>query len=180
MPKGVYTHRRMSLADRFWPKVEKTSGCWLWRGARLKTGYGSINRGGHDGASVKAHRASWELHFGTIPTGLHVLHRCDTPLCVRPDHLFLGSHADNMRDMAQKRRSTIGDRNPSRLYPERVARGSRNGNAVINDIAVLCVRYLGSCGLPQPLIAGAYGISQSTVSLICNRRRWAHLQGAIA
>jgi hypothetical protein len=90
------------LSVRFWRFVEKTESCWLWRGGRIsKTGYGttSVMR-----KRILAHRASWELHNGPIPSGLWVLHTCDNPICVNPAHLFLGDRADNMRDAFQKGR----------------------------------------------------------------------------
>jgi hypothetical protein len=67
------------LSDRFWAKVEKTDGCWLWTGCRDKRGYGQINRGAHSG-HLKTHRVSWEMHYGPIPDGLSVLHKCDNHL----------------------------------------------------------------------------------------------------
>jgi len=109
---------QLSLADRFWQKVEKSDGCWTWRGALQTNGYGKIYVCRKPGTTTKttismpAHRASWVIHFGDIPTGMSVLHRCDNPLCVRPDHLFLGDHTDNMRDCAAKGRNcTIGPSN---------------------------------------------------------------------
>jgi len=87
--------------ERFWDKVQKTDTCWLWIGSTNQDGYGRFNIGGKLGG---AHRYSFELHTGEIPEGMHVLHTCDTPACVRPDHLFLGTHSDNMQDMYRKRR----------------------------------------------------------------------------
>ena len=98
-----------SLEDRFWNKVRKNDGpdaCWVWIGARRGPGeqYGSFNM---DGATVHAHRLSWQIHFGAIPNGLHVLHRCDNRPCIRPSHLFLGTPLDNTRDMWQKGRAKM-------------------------------------------------------------------------
>lgn len=91
-----------SLAERFWEKVVKSEGCWEWSGARSKHGrYGIINVGGR---STKAHRVSWELNRGPIPPGAKVLHHCDNPPCVRPDHLFIGTQADNLADGRRKGR----------------------------------------------------------------------------
>ena len=85
------------LEQRFWPKVQKSDGCWLWiAGGDSETGYGRIRAGGRGTTQLLAHRAAWELTNGPVPDGLWVLHHCDTPRCVRPDHLFLGDHADNM------------------------------------------------------------------------------------
>lgn len=88
------------LSERFWPKVLKGDGCWEWQGARTPKGYGLIRL---DGGLVYAHRVSWLLAKGD-PGELHVLHHCDNPCCVRPDHLFTGTRADNMQDMVRKGR----------------------------------------------------------------------------
>lgn len=94
---------RPSLTQRFWSKVCIADGdnCWLWTSGLTIYGYGSF---GVEGRSEKAPRVSWVLTYGPIPNGLHVLHRCDTPACVRPDHLFLGTPLDNIRDMIAKGR----------------------------------------------------------------------------
>lgn len=86
---------------RFWRGVKKTDTCWLWARALTGEGYGNIwvNK-----KVVHSHRFSWELHNGPIPKGVLVLHRCDTPRCVRPDHLFLGSQMDNTHDCINKGR----------------------------------------------------------------------------
>jgi hypothetical protein len=99
----------MRLADRFWAKVYKQEGdaCWLWTASKFRDGYGKFARGGHSAGMVRAHRVSWELHNGSITDGLFVLHDCDTPACVRPDHLFLGTAKDNVRDMIAKGRQNF-------------------------------------------------------------------------
>lgn len=93
---------KLTLAQRFWAKVNKTARCWLWTGALDRRGYGSF-RGDH--GTVKAHRVAWKLQTGeSLPPEIELCHTCDTPACVRFDHLFKGSHADNMADMAAKGR----------------------------------------------------------------------------
>jgi hypothetical protein len=86
---------------RFWAKVCKTDTCWLWTGVK-SVGYGHMWDG--SGRPKHAHRLSWEIHHGPIPSGMDVLHRCDTPACVRPDHLFIGTASDNMLDAVSKGR----------------------------------------------------------------------------
>jgi hypothetical protein len=88
---------------RFWESVAKAEGCWEWTALLKRNGYGSFYR--NRGVKVAAHRYSWELHHGPVPDGLFVCHRCDNPKCVRPDHLFLGTHRDNMDDMWAKGRA---------------------------------------------------------------------------
>jgi hypothetical protein len=100
--------RRKSLEEYFWLRVKKTDGCWLWTGRKAYWGYGSVQL--YAGAPrTGAHRASWQIHYGKIPEGLWVLHKCDNPQCVRPDHLFLGTNTDNMRDCWAKGRGKAPD-----------------------------------------------------------------------
>ena len=96
MPRGVYP--RAPLDQRFWSRVEKTESCWLWQPATRTGEYGKLTN------KILAHRFSWELHYGSIPEGLWVLHHCDTPPCVHPEHLFLGTAKDNNSDSVSKGR----------------------------------------------------------------------------
>lgn len=98
-----------TLADAFWAHCQKRSDsdCWEWNGARSKGGYGNL---GFRGATYAAHRVAYEIHFGSIPDGLCVLHRCDNRCCANPYHLFLGTQQDNVDDMMAK-----GRRQPARL-----------------------------------------------------------------
>lgn len=90
---------RLSAEERFWAKVTKTAGCWLWTGCVVRR-YGQF--GVSPGVSARAHRFSYELAYGPIPEGMFVCHKCDTPLCVNPTHLFLGTNSDNQLDAVQK------------------------------------------------------------------------------
>jgi hypothetical protein len=89
---------------RFWAKVRKSEQCWEWQGSRNPDGYGNV-RAYRERRTLKCHRVAYELSYGEAPSELHVLHHCDNPACVRPDHLFLGTHTDNMRDKERKGRS---------------------------------------------------------------------------
>lgn len=106
-----------NFTDKIMP--EPNSGCWLWTGAIRGDGYGNFT---YQGRNHGAHRVSWAFHHGPIPEGQNVCHKCDTPLCVNPDHLFLGSRSDNMRDMSKKGRGV----NFSTLPPDTVDR-------IVND-----------------------------------------------
>ena len=106
--KGRSAERR-SIQIKFWNRINKTKDCWNWTGGCQHNGYGSVY---HDGRIKRTHRLSYELHYGNIPRGINVCHKCDNPSCVRPDHLFLGTQKDNVTDMINKGRA------PSWFYPK--------------------------------------------------------------
>jgi len=142
--------------DRFWSRVEKTDSCWLWTG-RVKSAkkpYGGFDI---EGRKVRAHRFSYELHFGPIPDGLCVCHTCDNPRCVNPDHLWLGTHQDNLADMVAKGRQ---------------ARGSGNGKAKLTEADVLAIR---ASSLGQRKLGRIYGVTPQAISHIVHRKRWKHV-----
>lgn len=106
MPKGVYQRFPRPLAVRLWERVDKSGDCWLWTGPCNNKGYGVFGIG-HSGKTT-THRLSWELTFGVVPAGLFVLHRCDNPPCCRPEHLFIGTNSDNIKDSVAKGRFRAG------------------------------------------------------------------------
>jgi hypothetical protein len=120
----------------FWSKVRIGKNCWEWLASRDKDGYGKFGRG-------RAHRVSYELHFGPIPAAAMVLHTCDNPWCVNPGHLYLGNGFDNARDKVDRGRYT----SPAIHSPERHCRGSRSHLAKLNE--------WGACGVLARLLQGA-------------------------
>lgn len=156
------------IVDRFWSRVDKAHGrgCWLWLG-HLTFGYGYIGAGGRNGKTNRAHRVSWELHHGPIPEGLLVLHRCDNRRCVNPDHLFLGTQADNVADMIAKGR----DAAPGL----RARHGQSPGRAKLNPIQVREIRRTycrGSDTHGSYALAALYGVAQGTIYRIVSGRGW--------
>lgn len=151
--KEAKTVAASTVAERFWKRVVKGDGCWLWIGARTPSGYGQIDKRG-------AHRVSWELHNGPIPEGLVVRHQCDVPPCVRPDHLLIGTQKDNMADKVARGRHTHGtDVVTNKLTPQ--------------QIADMRDRY--SAGEKQADLAKAFGVTQPHVSRLVRGDAWRHL-----
>lgn len=156
---------------RFLSRVQvKASGCHEWGGATDGHGYGHLWL---QGRIVKAHRASWILQRGAIPAGLWVLHKCDNPPCVNPDHLFLGDRTDNMRDMAAKGRQVF------QASPEKIKRGARAHRAKLTEAQVLAIIGLIREGRTHKSIGAEYGVSTPAISAIASRRNWAHLYHGI-
>lgn len=144
----------MTFADRFWAKVRKGEGCWEWTATRIRSGYGHVRVGRR---LSLAHRVSWEIHFGAIPDGLCVLHHCDNPPCVRPDHLFLGTVADNSADMVVKGRQCRGEHRPA-------------ARLAADDVA--CARALNRAGASQHSLARAFGISHTSMRRALLGTKW--------
>lgn len=149
----------MTLKERLAASSKSdASGCILWQ-QFLKRGYGQIRVGGRTGRTARVHRVAWELANGPIPAGMSVLHRCDVRNCINPEHLFLGTQADNVADMVAKQR----DRHPF---------GADHGRAKLTEQDVRDIR--ASAGSHQD-IADLYGVAQNTVTSIKLRKIWRHL-----
>lgn len=143
------------IVQRFWKSVYKAEACWLWLHTKNQYGYGYIR---YNNKSYSAHRLSWMLHNGSIPDGILVCHRCDIRNCVNPEHLFLGTHADNSLDMVEKGRSL---------------RGERKRNAKLNKEKVLAIRE--KCSKPDvnwSHVAKEFGVTRSTIKRVHNREWW--------
>lgn len=159
-------------AVRFWAKVDKAGDCWLWRSTKDRKGYGlfSVGPKHHESGRRRnsmqaAHRVAYYFANGQIPPGLHVLHRCGSPACVRAEHLFAGTVKENVRHMDLRgRRVTV------------TKRGAEHGLAVLDEQKVreLVLRYRAG-GVTQRQLALAYGVSLATINHIITGRRWSHL-----
>jgi hypothetical protein len=135
--------------ERFWKRVNKTATCWLWTGPpHGNNGYGVTCR---HGKVQKAHVVAYELTHGSVPEGRKVLHKCDTPLCVRPDHLFIGSQRDNALDMLRKGRATY---------------------AKLSFDVVRKIRTDLKHGTSGVELSKKYNVSKSTISMIKNNLIW--------
>lgn len=149
------------ISDSFQGKyeVDEKTGCWLWTASLAGKGYGQIRIPGTR-RNAYAHRLSYELGKGPIPKGMQVCHECDTPRCVNPEHLFLGTQKDNLTDMADKKRHLFGERNAKAKLTEEQVHG-------IHEMRV--------SGESQASIAARYGVGQMTVCRILSGERWKHV-----
>ncbi|MGF3025568.1 HNH endonuclease signature motif containing protein [Methylobacterium aquaticum] len=139
------------ISDR--SKVDPSTGCWLWQNCRNRKGYGHI---GHNGKTYLAHRLSYIAFVGDIPADMLVCHKCDRPACVNPDHLFLGTHADNVAD-----RDSKGRHNP--------CKGFKHGRTKVTPEIIRSIR---KDIRAQHVIASAHGVSEITVNRIRRGHRW--------
>ena len=155
-----YAYRR-SLAgveERFWRQVNKTPTCWLWNGWKLNSGYGETF---WKPKKILAHRLSYIIAHGGIPAGKHILHKCDVPLCVRPDHLYLGTDIENHRDMVERGRTTAGERHFRARLTDEQAREIRERHVYVHRRKT-----------NQRELATEYGVSVATINHIVRGRTW--------
>jgi hypothetical protein len=136
--------------------VVKTESCWLWTASKNKLGYGTQKLMPD---VFLAHRVSWLINKGQIPVGLCVLHRCDVPACVNPDHLFLGTNKDNVDDKMKKRRHNSG-------------KGEHHGVSKLKNEQVLEIRKMFASGTPRQVIANKFSITWENVHSIVTRKTW--------
>lgn len=143
-----------SKIDRLLGKREiAANGCWEWRGCLTQKGYGRFKM---DGQCFLAHRASWLLQRGEIPAGMCVCHHCDNPACINPDHLFLGTNEDNVKDRVLKGRSARSD-------------GEHNANAKLSWSDVYFIR---SSDKTSTELAGQYGLTIAAVAKVKRGATW--------
>lgn len=150
----------MSLEERFKAKVQidHETGCHNWKGARNRKGYGMIAVG--KGRSAVSHRISYQLYKGEIPQDFVVMHTCDNPGCVNPEHLKVGTHADNVADRQSKGRGT---------------RGETHSKAKLTEIQVLVIKEAYTSGHKQVDIANYFGVKHYNINQIVHGRSWKHL-----
>lgn len=158
------------VTERFWRFVQQQDGCWEWIGNRSLKGYGVITAT-RTGGTRSAHRLSWEIHHGPIPEGLFVCHHCDNPPCVNPDHLFLGTAADNTADMLTKGRWRLPTQNPARHR-----RGTAVAHAKLTEDDVRYIRQAYADGhMSMSALGRRFGVTLALISGIIARRRWRHV-----
>ena len=157
----------LTREDRFWSKVDRSGPegcCWLWTGAKGSGGYGRFRMSSAPSRFATAHRYSYVLAHGSLRDDICVLHQCDTPACVNPAHLFLGTRAENMADMVRKGRSQHKGRC-----------GAANPMHKLKQSDVDAIRAAKAAGQQQWVIAEMFHIDRSTVSYIVRGKRWAHV-----
>jgi hypothetical protein len=162
LPIGTKAHA--PVEKRFWRFVNKTDNCWIWTGKGTKKGYGQIASGGKDGVSILAHRLSYEIHKGPIPDGLVVMHSCDNPSCVNPDHLSAGTQSENIKDSIRKGRKVLPK------LP--VFIGVEHHMAKINEDIVRMIR---ASKKTKKELAEELGLAYSTVRRIKAGLLWKHI-----
>ena len=168
---------------RFWEHVRKTDGCWEWQRNFGSHGYGQIS---YNLKPVLAHRLSWELHNGSIPKGLCVLHKCDNKKCVKPSHLFLGTKLDNALDMISKGRSWA-QRNPEKiravwrkyLKGRNANFGENNGKSKLVGSDVIQIKRMIRNGITPRDIGEKFGVDRSTISIIARGKTWRRVGGQV-
>jgi hypothetical protein len=168
--------RALTPLERFHKRLDKTPGqgpegtCWVWKGSRYVYGYGSLSV---DGRLTRTHRIAWELANGPIPEGMKVLHKCDNPPCCNPEHLFIGTDADNVADKIEKGRGP--DMKAVSLYRQNPA-GERNGMAKLTDKEVLEIRAIFAYGVTTlQELADQFNSSVCNIARIVKRRTWRHI-----
>ncbi len=154
--------KKLSAEEYFFKQIsteDHIDNCWIWVGHRNKQGYGRLRVKRKDWVS---HRYSWTIYNGDILSGLCILHRCDNPPCCNPDHLFIGTHQDNSKDMVIKKRN-------------RDDKGSKHPMHKLNENQVLHIRDSIKNGEKQSKLAIKYNVGPMTISNIKYRKSWKHI-----
>jgi hypothetical protein len=156
-----------SASEKLWARVNKTDGCWLWTGPVNPKGYGYVPLR----RTVLAHRLSYQLAYGDVPKGTFICHRCDTPACVRPSHLYAGDVRTNAADAKARGRLATGKRNGRHTKPECTARGTDRRTAKLTWDDVAWIRSLRGQAT-QKVMAESFGVSGSVICNILNNKAW--------
>lgn len=164
----VYQHAstiKTPLEERFWPKVDKQDSdeCWNWKGFLDRDGYGQISAGGVGSAMLKAHRYSYELHYGINPGDKVVLHICDNPSCVNPAHLRMGTPSDNMKDCWDKGRSALRPSMPGASHPL---------STLTPEAAMQIRNAYETRDITQKELAEEFGVSKGNVYYVLTGKHW--------
>lgn len=153
------------VEERFWRHVKKTAECWIWAGKeKSKRGYGQIGLGGRGAKQALAHRFSYELHKGPIPCGMVVMHSCDNPRCVNPDHLSVGTHSDNTQDAVSKGRW---------ISVPPLINGERHHSAKLTADDVRMIR--DNPDIPTKELADRFGTNATSIQKVRSRKTWKHV-----
>jgi len=172
---GAHPNKRLKMSDWFERAMAKTAknpktGCWEYAGEIVHNGYGRIF---FNGRNVRVHRLSYLRFKGPIPSGLLICHKCDVRHCWNPDHLFVGTSHDNIRDMIQKGRSKslfCSAEDGARQFI-----GSSNGRSKLTESAVSEIRELASQGVTHRALAKRFGVSGSAIFRALHKRSWGHV-----
>lgn len=149
-----------AIVDKFWSHVQRGDGCWTWTKGRMTAGYGQLKI---KGRQVGAHRVAWVLTNGPIADGLYVCHHCDNPICVRPDHLFVGTNSDNQKDAVKKGRNKIAAHR---------ARGMSNHAAKITLEMSARIIEMSRQGIPKMRIGRELGVSPRQILDVVQGKHW--------
>ncbi len=171
----------ISLVIRFWKYTNKTNGqgpkgdCWMWIGGKSKEGYGKLKlrfKRNNINKSYLAHRVSYRIHNGNFDESLLVCHNCDNPSCVNPNHLFLGTNADNSLDMKLKSRACKGNDNWMRKNPDRVKRGLNHPRAKFSAKDISKIFDLKSQGKTGREISNIFEVHEETIYRLLNGKSY--------
>lgn len=160
--KYLRGHNRKMSGPEY--RIDETVGCWVWQRAFNSVGYPMLAKPKY--GSRLAHRAFYQHRYGVIDPSLHVCHHCDRPACVNPEHLFVGTARDNMKDMVTKGRQAKHKPN---------LQGSKNHQSILTESDVVEIRELYRQGLKQTEIAPRYGVTNHCICLVVNRKSWTHV-----
>ncbi len=162
--------------EKFNAQITKTETCWIWTGYKDAKGYGRISfRDGKRVIHIFAHRFSYSIIKGDIPKGMNICHKCDNPICVNPEHLFIGTTQDNVNDRVNKNRSAKGIKNGTHTHPETRHIGSTHKISKLKERDILVIKEMAKAGLSHRRISKLFDISRPRISQIIKGIAWKHV-----